>query len=327
MEIIHAGSDFKDINQFRMIRDFDLEIDPNGESDYKLTIPASVYKKYPIAIDDIIYIPNTEFGGPVNRRVTNPPTVEIYGKTWRGLLNKNLIIPPSGSAYKEVNGNAKTVIEDLLGDHFGTLFTVATSTVTLVDKFRYDPIGDGIHRAVMKAGAKLVITQKESSVELSVVPAVDLSERVELNEDYGVLLKIDEDQSKNVNHIVALGKGELLNRTVMQAWLLPDGTITYNSSHASRPTGRDEHTYKLDYPNAEDDETLQKAIEKTFRESKKTVKTEIDLSAAKSIEADIGDIVSSRDRLTGITVTQSIAKKIVKVHDNGRVEIRYGVKG
>lgn len=325
MEIIHANENFEDINQIRSIRDFDAEISLYGNSDYKLTLPTRVYEKYPIEIDHIIYIPGTEFGGPVHRRVTSGSVVEIYGKTWRGLLNKNLIIPPEGEAYRVVSGNAQEVVTSLLGNHFGSLFTVLPSSVTLSDQFRYEPIGDGLQRMLDKAGAKLIITQVDSGVNLEIKSITDLSDEIEFSEDYGVLIKIDDDRSKNINHIVALGRGELTDRLVMQAWLLPEGAITYDGSHPQRPTGESEYTKKVDYPNAEDENQLKEAIKKAFTESKATVKTEMDISKS-AITGDLGDIVSSRDRLTGLVVTQSIDKIVLKISDTGRIEMRYGVK-
>lgn len=327
MEIIHANHEFEDLQQLRKITSYDIVLSDSSDSDFLLIAPLKSFVVHPANIGDIIYCPNGEIGGVISRRIIEGERIDVYGKTWRGMLNKNLIYPTPGQAYRSVSGNAKTVIEGLLGNHFGTLFTVAPSSVTLADQFRYEPIGDGIHRMVSKAGAKLVIRQKDSGVELSIVPREDLSESIELSEDYGALVKIDEDQSQNTNHVVALGQGELLDRRVIQAWLLPDGTITYDETHPQRPRGVDEHTHKLDYPNAEDDQTLIEAIRRVFSRQKASINTSIDLSNATEIEGDLGDIIATRERTTGIYVTQRISKKIIKVHDTGRVVIRYEAQG
>ncbi len=326
MEIIHADNNFKDLRTINRINGFDCEINLDDKSDFELKIPTAVWEMNKIKQGHIIYVSGTEFGGFVNRVKTSENQVTIGGKTWRGYLNKNIILPPQESAYKEVNGNAKVVVKDLLGNYFGNLYTVADSYVTLTDKFRYEGIGEGIEEAVLKAGARLKVIQKENSIELHVVEVTDWSDSVEFNEDYGVLITIDDDCTKNINHIVGLGKGELENRLVIQAWLLDDGTITYDPSHSAIPSDDKLFTYRLDYPNAESEEKLKQAIEKAFSKNKRSVNTKIDFSGAQIPNIELGDIVASRDRLTGVYAKQRIVKKIYKVNSSGREELRYDVK-
>ncbi len=326
MEIIHADETFNDLRVINRINSFDCEINLNGKSDFELKLPSDVWEINKIELGHIIYVPGTEFGGFVNRIKTVNKEVHVFGKTWRGHLNKNLIVPPSGQAYKVVNGNAKVVLENLLGNYFGSLFEVADSTVTLEDEFRYEEIGEGIEQAVSKVNARLQITQKVNSIELKVVNVIDWSDDYEFNEDYGVLISIDNDQSKSINHVVGLGKGELTNRLILEAWLLDDGTITYDSSNPNIPNDSETYTHKLDYPNAESEEKLKAAMVKIFNENKKSINTKIDFSGARLPNVELGDIVASRDRLTGIYAKQKIIKKIYKINNSGRVELRYDVK-
>ncbi len=327
MDLIHADSNKKELRQIRRIKDFDSVISLSKESDYKLTIPTSVYEQNPIKIGHFIYIDKTEHGGVVSRVLSNGDDVEIYGKNWREYLNKNLIKPPNGQSRLSVSGNAKTIIEELLGDHFPIGFIeVEPSTVNVNDKFRYDYIGDGIRDMLYKADARLEVKYELGKLKLKAINVTDWSDKYEFNEDYGVLVKVDIDETECYNHIVALGKGELEQRLVLEAWLLEDGSITYDSSNLSKPTGETEITYKLDYPNADGLDDLKEKIEEKFRESKRITKTEMDLSGAQIFDVALGDIVASRDRVMNVYVKQQIDSKLLKINDIGIPKVRYKVR-
>lgn len=327
MDIIHAGKDRKEIRIIRRIIDFDSVISLSGKSDYKLTIPSSVYKDNPINVGHYIYIDNTEFGGIVDRIVSLGERIEIYGKNWREYLNKNIIVPEKGKSHYEVYGNASEIIRDLIIDNFNN-FIVEDSNIIVNDSFRYEYIGEAVKKMLEKENSRLSIVYKNRNVILKPVKIIDWASKYEFNDDYGVLLKVDMDKSNFVNHIVALGKGELENRLVIEAWLLKDGSITYDSTYSDlKYTGVEKITYKLDYPNADGELEIKEKIVEKFKESKGKVKTEMDLSASNLINVDLGDKVSSRERLLNIRSIQIIDTKILKIKENGIAEIRYKVKG
>lgn len=327
MEIIHATRNLEDIAEIRMIKQFDAIVSLVDKSDFFMSIPSAEWTSHPIRVGDVIYIPGTEWGGFVNRVKIIDETVEVYGDLWREYLNKNLIIPPSGQAYLTLSGTPETVIPQLLSSHFGDLFVVESGDISnMTGSWRYHKIGRGIERSLKEAGGRLEIELSDGKPKLKAVAITDWSAEYEFNEDYGVVFSVDDDQSDAVNHIVALGKGELTNRRVLEAWLLPDGTITYDGSHPQRPTGINEVTKKLDYPNAEDDVQLKESIVKTFSEAKNGIVTEINLSQAQLVNVELGDKVGSRNRMAGIHAVQTITEKILKISDNGIPVIRYTTK-
>ena len=327
-ELIHADEHFNDINSIRRIKTYDAVADLRAVSDYVLQMPAEEWLAYPVEIGHIIYMPDTEWGGYVTRVKTMGDTVEVGGALWRGLLRKNVISPPAGQAYRVVSGAAKTAITSLLGQHFGSLFSVVDGdAVSVSSQFRYQEIGAGIERMLADAGARLDITQRDPAVELSARRITDWSQTYEFSEDYGVLLTIERDITQDINHVVGLGSGELTERLVLEAWLLPDGTITYDGSAPGRPTGMDERTYKLDYPNAESEEELRDSIAEALLESRRVYKTQMDLTGAQIVDLQLGDIVASRDRLTGTYAKQTITKKIYRIAENGISTLRYEVAG
>ncbi len=327
--LIHADSNGKELREIYIIQSFDAVATLDGISDWELKIPVMVFEEQAIEIGHQIYLEGTEWGGIVNRIKTSADSIEVGGLSWRGLLRKNLITPPDGQAYREIKGKASSVIRELISDHFGSLFNIVADTedITVSNKFRYQSIGEGIEETLQKHGARLEIVSTRDKVELRVKKIVDWSSQYELNEDYGAVLTIEYDESVLTNHIIALGRGELEERMVIEAWLLPDGTVTYDPRHSQRPRGFNEITYKLDYPNAESEEELKNKIIETFKERSRVNKAEIKLNDIRIINLNLGDIIATRDRLTGTYAKTSIAKKIYKISDNGLPSLRYEVAG
>ena len=74
------------------------------------------------------YIPGTEIGGLIdyNKSISEKDVITFKGFLWRGLLAKNIIMPPTGSDYMIVSGEANSVISSLLNNVMGNLFTVSS---------------------------------------------------------------------------------------------------------------------------------------------------------------------------------------------------------
>ncbi|NLZ56301.1 MAG: hypothetical protein GX900_06545 [Clostridiaceae bacterium] len=328
MEIIHANANLVDLAQVRTLKQFDAVASLVDKSNYYLALPGHEWQRLQIETGHVIYIPDSEWGGYVNRIKIVGDQVDIYGDLWRQRLNKNLLKPPSGQAYLTMTGAPETVIPALLGNHFGSLYSVVAGDIASMSvEARYSEIGRTIERSLRVAGGRLDITiGTAGQINLKAAEITDWSDAYEINEDYGVIFTFDVDLSGAINHVIALGSGELENRRVIEAWLLPNGEITYNASHPNRPTGVNETTYKLDYPNAEDDKQLQDGIVKAFTEAKNGIKTEINLSAAQLFDLEIGDLIASRNRLTGLYAKQTITEKILRVSAEGIPTVRYTSK-
>ena len=110
------------------------------------------------------YVPGTEIGGLIeySKEKTDLDFATLKGYTWRGLLTKSIIMPPSGSDYKIVSGEANSVIASMLSGVLGDFFTVSTAasgcTITNYQFPLYINMLDGLEGMLEAYGYRLKIT-------------------------------------------------------------------------------------------------------------------------------------------------------------------------
>lgn len=278
-----------------------------------------------------IFSPGTEFGGLVRRikTVTEQNTITLGGYTWRGLLNKKIIQPASGQDYATATGELNAVLWGMVEPEFDGLF-VASQEDTGVNvsnyKFdRYCTLLDGLTKMLKSVGYRLHMEYKQGErgdagyVEISAVPIVNYSERLELSGDMRLNF-IAKRINDGVNHLICLGDGELKDREVIHLYVQADGTIGKTQYY----TGIDEIADVYDFPGAEADVLEEYALE-TFPSLMSTQSFEMDLESL-NVDAEIGDIVGGRDYITGILMQKPITGK-VWTYKNQREKIEYMIEG
>ena len=125
-------------------------------------------------------------------------------------------------------------------------------------------------------------------------------------------------ESKPYNHILCLGKGELLDRLRINLYLQSDGSWTESNQVY---TGLERKTYKHEDVNVESrDELTKNAIEKVA-EANESDTLEISFDAD---NAELFDIVGAKENITGISFKEPITQKIIKISD-GDISISYKV--
>ena len=232
MELILADKSGNDIkNLVFSSADFDI----GGENDFEITIALEEWQKE-IDFNCRIYEPDSECGGIISAIETNTEdkTVKIKGYTWRGLLSKRIITPPSGSDYFTVSGELHTVMQQVIGNMYENVIQASTeSTGKSVTRYRFDrycTVLDGLVKMLKSIGYKLRIRYRQgelyngSYAEISAVPIVDYSNEIELSQDSRINFMIEINRGI-VNHLICLGKGELKEREVVDLYLQKDGSI------------------------------------------------------------------------------------------------------
>ena len=332
MDLIHADENLVEIGYVREIDQFDAEVTQETDADihrnsFSLTISDKVWEADPIEKGHYIYSPGTEFGGLVESIVhsTKRQQITVSGVTWRGMLFRKVIEPPTGEAYRIVSGEANAAIEGLLDDALGTLFTVSTSDsgITVSRQFRYTNLLLGIEQMLGEAGGALEIEfdQATKKVNLSVRAVVDYSASIDLSQDYGVDMVTTMGGYDRYNHVIALGAGELTAREVIHVYRLADGTLT-TSTPAWAGT-KDDLVVTYEYSNATSDE-LQSGAEKRLKEMSPLNQIEMDPSVD-GLELKLGDIVGVRDRLTGMSASAAVVGKIATI-SAGQIRIETRVR-
>lgn len=327
-QLILADQNLRDIKPV-MDADIDFAVG-SDENDYEIKIRRDQWDERYV-YGNIFYVKNTEFGGIIGRKKVNTEqdTISLYGRTWRGKLDKKVIRPPVGQDYRKVSGELNTVLNTLVTEQFNDYFVVSQAdtgvTVTNYQFDRYCTLLAGITKMLKSVGYKLHIeyVQQERGqpgyVELSAVPIVDYSEQIELSQDSRLNFTFDETKN-GVNHLVCLGKGELQDRQVIDLYVGQNGSIGTTQYY----TGIQEVAEVYENTSTETEELEEKGREK-LQELMNSTSFSMDVEAL-DMEVEIGDIIGGRDYVTGMYAAKPIAKKIYKV-SGGSASLEYEIEG
>ena len=327
-QLILADQNLRDIKPV-MDADIDFAVG-SDENDYEIKIRRDQWDERYV-YGNIFYVKNTEFGGIIGRKKVNTEqdTISLYGRTWRGKLDKKVIRPPVGQDYRKVSGELNTVLNTLVTEQFNDYFVVSQAdtgvTVTNYQFDRYCTLLAGMTKMLKSVGYKLHIeyVQQERGqpgyVELSAVPIVDYSEQIELSQDSRLNFTFDETKN-GVNHLVCLGKGELQDRQVIDLYVGQNGSIGTTQYY----TGIQEVAEVYENTSTETEELEEKGREK-LQELMNSTSFSMDVEAL-DMEVEIGDIIGGRDYVTGMYAAKPIAKKIYKV-SGGSASLEYEIEG
>lgn len=327
-QLILADQNLRDIKPV-MDADIDFAIG-SDENDYEIKIRRDRWDDRYV-YGNVFYIKNTEFGGIIGRKKVNTEqdTISLYGRTWRGMLDKKIIRPSTGQDYRKVSGELNAALNTLVIEQFNDYFVVSQEdtgvSVTNYQFDRYCTLLTGIEKMLKSVGYKLHIEyiQQERGqpgyLELSAVPIVDYSDTKELSQDSRLNFVFDETKN-GVNHLICLGKGELQDRQVIDLYVGQNGSIGTMQYY----TGIQEVTETYEDTSSESDELEEKGREK-LQELMNSTSFSMDVESL-GMEVEIGDIIGGRDYVTGMYAAKPIAKKIYKV-EGGKTSLEYEIEG
>lgn len=306
-EVIVANSSGEEIRSI-LYKEYDFEVG-DFENSFLVTCNRAEWENIPNGAR--IYIPGTEYGG-IYRRLesdTKNNIVAVGGYTWRGMLQKKVIIPSPGADYATDSGELNAVIGARISSAFPNLFVSSSeSTGITVNNYQYDryvTLYDGLKSMLKSKGYKMQIQydQERCKVVISAVPIVDYSAQIEyssdMNADYTMQL-----DSTGINHLICLGQGELRDRAVIHLYMDNNGTI----SRTQTLFNENEIAMVYDYAGAAEEDLIKSGIDR-LKDSANLNQFSIDLESARDVA--IGDIVGSRDYITGMVMTAPVTTKIV----------------
>lgn len=326
MELIITNSAGRDIAELQA---FQLDSDTNGEKTIEVTVPAQKWKDY-MTFGTRVYVPGTEIGGLIGQLYTDTAsnTVSLMGRTWRGVLNSKIIVPPSGSNYYRISGELNSNIQELIGTRFGNLFQVSSEYTVTVTNFkfpRFCTLLEGIEKMLKSVGYRLSIVYRQGEpngsgyVEIGAVPAVDYSEQIELSQDSRLNFTLY-DIRDGVNHLICGGKGELEDRNIVDLYVQPDGSISGTKYY----TGLNEIEYFYENTSTETEE-LEEAAADYLREMMNRKEYRMDVEAL-NLDVAIGDSIGGRDYITGLYLSKPVENIILTIQD-GVISKEYVVEG
>ena len=263
-----------------------------------------------------LYFEGTEYGGVVDAVTvdTDNDEVKYSGRTWHGILDSKILAPDAGADYLVCSGEANAVIGTLLSRMgLTTLFRASTEasgiTISNYKMDRYISGYSGIMKMLKSVGAKLQMAFHQGMVVLSVMPLVDYAADEQFDTD-----QIDftvKKVSNPINHVICLGQGDLAEREVVHLYADAEGNISGTQVF----TGLAEVTTTYDYANAESTEELIKGGTELLQDSWNQDEIQFNFNSNDEVY-DIGDVVGASERITGISVSAEITKKIVTIKNN-----------
>ena len=279
----------------------DFELVVSGAS----TIDAGAY----------IYVDGSECGGVVDamedQLTAGVSTLTYSGRTWHGVLANKILEPDRGRDYLTVSGTASTVIGSLISrvglDGVFDAVDSPTAGAQTIKSYRFDRYTDcytGLRRMCEASGLKLRLAYASGRVNIWAEPVAHYGDSIDSD-----LIDFDATRTwRKPNHLIGLGKGDLAARVVVHWYADAKGNVSQTQSLR----GVDEITQVYDCSNAETAELNNKTKEK-LQDLQSEGDVRVTVRDDANVVFDVGDTVTARDNLTGITVNASIVKKIVKV--------------
>lgn len=292
--------------------EYDFETGDDKKSTFLVTFLKDEWKSIPD--NGRLFIPDTEYGGLYKKTevVSKYGTVAAGGYTWRGLMHRKVIEPPSGQDYAVDTGELNAIIGSRVSAAFPNLMVgsnVSTEVTASYQHKRYCTLYDGLKDMLASVGYRMRLTydQDIAKVVVDAAPIVDYSSEIEYSSDMNASYRMTLDYM-GINHLICLGAGELRDRLVIHLYVDRNGVISTTQSLFDE----DEVVGIYDYKGAEYDELMSSGIEQLQRDINRS-KFSIDLDTVK--EVAIGDIVGSRDYTTGYTVKAPITTKVHKCRE------------
>lgn len=291
------------------------------ENDFELTVDRL------IDAGSYVYFDGGECGGVVDSLKDSlkdgRSTLTYGGRTWHGMLANKILEPDKGKDYLTVSGTASTVIGSLISrvglDAVFDAVDAPTAGAQTIKSYQFDRYVDaysGLRKMCAASGLKLRLAYASGKVRVWAEPAAHYGDSIDSD-----LIDFDATRTwRKPNHMIGLGKGELRNRIVSHWYADSKGNVTQTQTFK----GLDEITQVYDYSNAETAELNQKTCEK-LQDLQSEGEVKVTVHEDSGIVFDVGDTVTARDNLTGITVNATISKKIVKVSD-GVLSVDYGAE-
>lgn len=316
-DIIVAAPDGTEL-RCMLFSEYDFEIG-DEENSFLVTCPRAEWES--VANDSRVYIPGTEYGGLFKRLEsdTKNNSVAVGGLTWRGMLQRKIISPPSGQDYATDSGELNAILGARVSAAFPGLFVGSNESTGITVTYQYNryvTLYDGLKAMLKSVGYKMQIEydQIQRKVVVSAVPIVDYSSEIEYSSDMSADYSMTIDRT-GINHLVCLGSGELKNRTVVHLYVDGNGVISQRQTFFNE----NEIAEVYDYAGASRDDLIQSGIDQLKNEINLN---EFSINLESEREVAVGDIVGARDYITGYTVTAPITTKLIKFED-GLIKIEY----
>lgn len=332
MDLIYMNHAMEDQG---VLTDYEMDLAFGAdENDFECLIPSNAHC---CQAGWYLYAEGTEYGGIVDTiEVRSEANEVVYmGRTWHGIIGSKVIMPLTASdastadvavktadansaslvgKYLVISGDANRCIDFILARlGLNALFEAPEEdSGASVSEFQFDRFTDGysgLVKMLASVGMKLHVEYINSKVVVSGVAKYDYATDEEFDPSL-VELQLKK-KVNSVNHLVCLGSGELDQRMVLHLYADASGNI----SQTQTLVGMDEFTAIYDYSSVESEEDLLSQGKERLKELWTPDEMVISLDDSSDFY-DVGDKVGASDSITGLSVSATIKKKIVKLRND-----------
>ena len=94
----------------------EMDVDLGDTNDFQFHLPISKWIKRKYWYRNRIFIPDTEYGGIIDDIQSDGYELTFSGLTWRGLLTRKVVEPPTGQDHLVLNGELNSILRELIKD-------------------------------------------------------------------------------------------------------------------------------------------------------------------------------------------------------------------
>ncbi len=327
LQFIVTKENGEEVGFAKEISSMDMEL--GEKNDFEMQMQLAKWEKEKYYFKHRIFIPWTEYGGIIEEMEpsTEKGVIKFGGYTWRGLLYYKVVEPPEGQDHLILNGELNNVLRELIGERFGSLFSVPdidtgiVVTNWIVD--RYERLLDVITKLLDENKHRIQIEYYEPEgldyghVNVQAVPITDYSNELEYSNDGKVNITVKDCRS-GINHLVCVGTGQNEERIVSHLYVQEDGSIGKTQFYFGEDAREDVYEYT-----SADAAKLEEGGIKRLQELQNYK------SVAMTVEdrdLELGDIVAGYEQITDTYVKQTVCQKIQKIQ-NGKTIMDYKEEG
>ena len=282
----------------------------SGNNTFSAPLPDDVMLEAGCAL----FVDGTQWGGVVDRRTSDTDVDGIMqweGRTWHGILAEKALVPDSGQAYNTASGSVAACIADLITRlDVGDLFAVGDCPSETVS-YQYPRYPDGL-TALFKMLASVDMRPtfeptREGGILKVNVGAVGRTTHGDIADGEMADMEMTA-ELRPYNHVLALGKGELTQRVVVNRYADANGNISTSKTF----TGCQERTIIYEDTNSEEADLIERAIE-LLQDAQG--QSEVAVTPDSGMAAGLGDYIIAYDQRIDARVTAPITALVVKIDD------------
>lgn len=282
----------------------------DSSNDFTLTLPVDARPP----AGGMAFVDGTGWGGMIDACVSDTDvagTLNWYGRTWHGILQRKVLCPDSGQSHLVLSGSVSDCIGAIIARcGLGALMEVGDCPTELVSYqfYRYDDAWHGLRAMLATVDMRPTFdVVRTGGVVRVLVGAVHRTANSGVADtDLGVHLTTTK-RWRCTNHLVCLGAGELQNRLVRHLYADDSGNVSTTQSLIG--TAEVAQAYELSSVS----DAAELVAQGTAKLRELQVHGEVEVTVDEDSPLDVGDVVNAYDARVDVAASAEIGEVVVKI--------------